>query len=395
MRTDKLSSDDEINHDKSLSFGWVVPEAVLKALSLRPAGRHRVHTLRGILGAAVIAADAHRWVSYSRREGWYTGLTRYYGAGFTYSNIIAAIELLLQAGLIEEERAEPSSRSKWQSRFRASKELLRCPPTPSRAEQEPLRLRGTDGNLVGYTDTARTTGLRRGIREINEYLGSINLTLDAPGVTRTTHHWITEENLILLTPRPRVYRSFVRGSWNLGGRFYAFWQNLPKRLRAELRINGEPVARPDYKALHPSLIYAQAGLRMDHEPYAAGPGFSYDDCKKAFNIAINARTPSAAIWAIADHLNADRSRAVDLYDVIRNRHPGIQKCFGSDAGVLLMNCDASIMSDCLKACAKDSIPALCVHDELVVPQRNESRVREIMIDTFNKHVSPLSPCLLG
>src|SRR5258708_7876137 len=109
MHTDKLSSDVEIDHDSPLSFSWVVSEADLKALGLRPASRQRGRALRGLLGAAVVAADARRWVSYSRREGWYTGLVRYYGASFTYSNIIAAMDFLLQAGLIEEERAEPSS----------------------------------------------------------------------------------------------------------------------------------------------------------------------------------------------------------------------------------------------------------------------------------------------
>jgi hypothetical protein len=244
--------------DQPLSFNWLADESILDSLNLAPKNNQRAVALRGMIGATVIAAEAGRWVAYSRRQSWYVGLPQYYGNAFTYSNITAAIEELAQAGLIEEERAAPGSYGKWQSRFRASPKLLTCPPNASPGVAEPLRLRGLDGGLIPYAETARTSRLRRELNDVNDYLGAINLTIDGPGVTRTAHHWITAVNAILVVPQPCVHRGYLRGSWNLGGRLYGFWQNLPGTLRDQLRINGEPVARPDYKQMHPAMLLCRS-----------------------------------------------------------------------------------------------------------------------------------------
>ncbi|MCF6112213.1 hypothetical protein [Mesorhizobium muleiense] len=49
-------------------------------------------------------------------------------------------------------------------------------------------------------------------------------------------------------------------TFNLHGRLYGgFWESLPKRLRADLRINGEPIADLDFASMFPRLAYARVG----------------------------------------------------------------------------------------------------------------------------------------
>ena len=48
----------------------------------------------------------------------------------------------------------------------------------------------------------------------------------------------------------------------MGGRAYGRWQDLPKNRRLQLRIEGEPVAEPDFAQMHASVLYAQRGLPL-------------------------------------------------------------------------------------------------------------------------------------
>jgi hypothetical protein len=258
-------------------------------------------------------------------------------------------------------------------------------------KHEMLRLRGCDRQLIDYRETYQTKCMRDEIMEINEAMACINLSLNAPNITCTAHHWLTNANAILITPSPQVYRVFLRGSWRFGGRLYGFWQGLPGALRGALRLDGQPVVRPDYAQLHAQMIYAQAELPIEGDAYEI-PGFSRDEVKRTFNIAINARSTRSAIGAIADSVNTDRVRATELYHAVLQRHPRISKAFGSDAGVRLMRIDSQIMISCLKSCAKAGIPALPVHDELIVPSQHGDRVVQIMIESFERQFSPITPC---
>ena len=65
-----------------------------------------------------------------------------------------------------------------------------------------------------------------------------------------------------------LHRSFSRGSFEFGGRFYSEAygvQQLTKRLRKEIIIDGEETIELDFKALHPSIIYALKGIELDED----------------------------------------------------------------------------------------------------------------------------------
>jgi hypothetical protein len=379
------------HRDYPLTLNWECDPGLIREFGLRSTSTEQADAISGVLAALLIAAEAQRRVSYSRNRNWYVGRQRYFGPSFTYRNIIAAVDKIERAGLIEHQKARPGSRG-LQSRMRASSALIE----PARLGQvlhyrlhEALKLKNGD-QLIPYRETAQTVRFRRELEEINSELGRVDVEL--PGVPRSKWHLWVNDNPILMTPRPWVHRVFLRGSWQCGGRLFGWWQTLPGNFRDQLRLNGEPVSRPDYCALHGQLLYAKRGAAMDGDIYDVGRGFSRDQGKLAFQIALNARDHRSAIAAIATHAKMARSRAVDLFDAVYDRNPRIADAFGSDAGVKLMRLDSEIMLGCLRSCASRQIPALPVHDELIVPAQYAGLAAEIMVQNFEARVFPVTPC---
>jgi hypothetical protein len=379
------------DRDDPLTLDRICDRNLIKNLGLKSKGRRYTEALSGVLACQLLAAEKKRWVSYSRNRNWYPRKQRYYGPSFTYTYVVSAVDTLDRASLIEHERARPGS-NRWQSRMRALPVLIEAGRncTLNYCLREPLRLKDADGRLISYKETAQTLRLRGEVQRINRDLADFQIEL--PGVPRTAHHLLLSGNPILLTPRPCLHRVFLRKSWQCGGRAYGWWQSLPGEYRDQILLNGEPVTRPDYSALHGQLLYAQHGVAIDCDVYDVGCGFSRDEGKLGFQIALNARDRRTAVAAIAAHLGFDRPRAAALLDAVKRRNAPVADSFGRDLGVRLMRVDSDIILGCLATCICEGIPALPVHDELIVPTRYGSRAAEIMVETFEARVTPVSPC---
>jgi hypothetical protein len=377
--------------DTPLTLNWHCDPSLIEKLGLRPKSARHLDALTGVVGALLTAAEAAQWISYSRNRNRYSGQQRYQGPSFIYRHIIPAVDDLDRADLIEHRKAKPSSRNGWQSRMRASPALLEQAGDSVLVHRvrELLRLKD-GGQLISYADTAQTIRWRRELEEVNAALAKIKI--DLPGVPRTARHFLVSDNPILITPPPAMYRIFVRGTWRCGGRCYAWWQSCPGNVRGCFHLNGEPVARPDYCALHAQILYAKRGIAMDGDVYDVGAGFTRDQGKLAFQVALNARNRTTAIGAIAKNANLDWLRAKALLDAVKSRNAPIANAFGTDIGVKLMRLDSEIILDCLKTCISEAIPVLPVHDELVVPARLACRAAEIMVQNFESRVSPVTPC---
>jgi hypothetical protein len=84
--------------------------------------------------------------------------------------------------------------------------------------------------------------------------------------------------------------------------------------------------------------------------------------------------------------DSDYARATQGIDAIREKHSGIASAFGSDNGVEIQFRDSEIIREVISACAKEGIPALPVNDEVIMPERYEGRLSEIMIRAFEQRV---------
>jgi hypothetical protein len=264
--------------------------------------------------------------------------------------------------------------------------LDQCPLHSSQREVIWLRDRS---ELVDYEDTPEIHQMRREIEAINSSMSKLVVDLDAAGVTKEGRYWIVDGAYFVPTP-PMVRRIFSRGSFEKGGRLYGWWQGLPSRYRAAIRIDGDPVLEPDFSQFHAAIIYGLRGIVLVGDAYETVE-FPRTEGKLAFNIALNAGNERGAVAAIAHHLSIERSRASLLLRAIRRKHKPIDDVFCSDAGVSLMRIDSEITLHAVKDCQSQGIGVLPVHDSLVVPARHVGNAADAMVKAFASRI-PQAKC---
>jgi len=204
-------------------------------------------------------------------------------------------------------------------------------------------------------------------------------------------------------PAP-LYRVFNRGRWSLGGRYYGGqWQGWCKADRHTITIDGEPTAELDYAGYHPRMLYHLQGIDPGPPgPDRSGPGWDPYQiswprpyAKLGLNIAINAQTRLAALRACARHQGSlsgpdgeslprlshkEWERVLDELDA---RHPDIQHCLGSDAGIRLQALDAKVCGAVIFSAALQGIPILSVHDSFICRQQDQATVLELMTKAYS------------
>jgi hypothetical protein len=85
-----------------------------------------------------------------------------------------------------------------------------------------------------------------------------------------------------------------------------------------------PIAECDYRSLHAAMLYNQVGIPFEGDAYDVD-GFSRDEVKAGFNIALNAKNDRAAVAALADKLDCDRGPAGDNITATKRRHRPIER----------------------------------------------------------------------
>ncbi|MCJ2137326.1 helix-turn-helix domain-containing protein [Methylobacterium sp. J-026] len=391
----ELGDEPPAERDRPLTFHWRprTGETLNSSVFTSMQGTDREISRQHIIAEAMLAHEEGRYVSYSRRKAFYTGRRRYHGTAFTYTNVLSCVEELLRQGLIEEERASPGNLG-WQSRFRASTKLAEaCSDVEFHHKLIGLIfLKDADGNLVDYQDTDATIRMTRELRAINADLASLRVELPGPDVVRSRHH-IVVDGAYYRPTKGALYRIFNRRSFALGGRAFGWWQNLPSRWRRRLVIDGEPVVEPDFAQLHPSLLYALCGCRLDGDAYETGE-FSREHGKLAFNVALNTKTPQGTIAALANkpRWTLSRAQTADLLAALARRNAPIAGYLHADRGIALMNIDSRITVRAVRRCIAVGIPVLPVHDSMLTPRRYESRVAEIMEESAEFVLKRPKPC---
>jgi hypothetical protein len=383
----------EGTRDKPLTMNWgpVEPDAY-DSLGLRDLRPLAMTARKQIITEVLVAGN--RFTSYSRRRAFYTESQRYYRPTYSYRGIIPAVEQLAIEGLIEHEKVPPGHRG-FQSRFRATPDLLK-ELSAVQVQYKPLELivlRDADGNPVDYQDNRETRAMRKRLTELNEALLSQQIGVG--------DRIIREGDRLDNGGRAQaqLHRVFHRGDFANGGRFYGgHWQNIPAEGgRDQITINGEPTAEVDYRGLHIRLLYQEAGEEMPTDPYDFAPR---KQAKLALLIAINARSHSSAVRALADALRREGgigdpyATAQKLIRAAKARHPDIAWALASDAGVRLMRKDSElaerIMFETVRAIG---IVPLAVHDSFIVPASQKGRLMESMEDAIScGNSAPRFPC---
>ena len=343
-------------------------------------------------------------IFYSRDRNYYADTRkqkRYFPNWYSYRNVIAAVEALEEAGLIEHWRTKP--KAKLRSRFRVSPSPLsilesRCIDFIC-APRETIVLRSADGLPIDYRETDRTFELRRDVEDHNAFLSDFEIGIDHPDIVDEPNGFLRVQGC-WLDPRRGSYRRIFKGRFCCGGRWYGpWWQNLPKDVRPGLLINGEATAELDYRACHLRLLYAQRGLALPFKIHTADPyevpGFPRTLTKFAFNVMLNAKTKRKALGAIEKRLKVDglfevREHARALTNAVADHFHDLGQVWCTGMGMRLQNTDAEICRRVQRQLRKADVPALSVHDSFIVPASAQELVNDVMEEEMSRACKGLS-----
>jgi len=370
------------NRDRPLSFNWRCDVEEIAALLSLPA----VRSTKGARVQAAIVADAllsahydpDRWISYSRRNGWWHAARLYHDSDFSFYTVIPTIDGLIEAGILVDHDLRPAGLSSGiQSSYRPARWLADIGlPKLHHKVGELIRLKDADGKLTDYKDTKRIIRDRALLSKINLAVAEADIKIESPEAV-IEGEVIRFGKLAIYTAKKSLYRVY-KGSWALGGRYYgAWWQSCPPRYRKFITINGQATVERDYSQIHPRLLYKMAGQTLNGDAYEVS-GWHRDLGKIAFNMILNAQTLSGAQRALADDLQGDLDAAKALIEDIKTKHPNVQEYFHTGIGMRLQNVDSEMCRSVLSELHRKSIIALPIHDSFIVAEEHENALEKAM-----------------
>ena len=401
--------DNEPDRDKPLRSHWKANDYAFLAelnLPIAPNKKYAMTRESILIEArryAVVAPG--RWVSYSRSKNFYT--RKYRRTFYSYQTVRWAVDSLTALGLLENEIAKnrpPRAGSRGvQSSFRATEKLISSVVLPELryVPENLIVLKYSDKRRIGFRETAFTAKTRRNLEKINASLRSLNIELmPMPNLkVDGTIYEFTKPNGEILSgdlQQNQHYRVFNNGRWKYGGRFYGpCWQSMPKVLRKQLTLDGEPTIETDYPNLHPWLIYAEAGIALFGDAYQIS-GFDRKLSKIAFNVMVNADSDLQALRAIAEKIGCVGSyeKAGAIMTAIRLRHGSVERFFCSGAGRRLQRIDSDLAEAVILAANRAGIAILSVHDSFITQKRHEARILTIMSEqlerVLHRHIYPVN-----
>lgn len=285
------------------------------------------------------------------------------------------------------------------------------------------------GPRLPFDETPQTAELRRDIRAFNEFLEKQTIGwADTPEAHEAWHTFTTgkgsKRRSVDIT-RVRLRRVF-NIDWVRGGRYYGgWWQVVPGRFRQYITINGEPTVELDFEALHLRLCYA---LHKLPAPDLTEVGQWYEipgidvrwrpilklltnqmlncaDIERAIKATMDVRKKRSErkdpdkpsdreLWqdfvAMCIDRNGGLKRGAVTSELRRwatlivQRHQPIERWFKTpDGGAFLQNADSWLMWVVLELAMANNIPALPIHDSVVVRASDADFMRTIMTVAFN------------
>jgi len=340
----------------------------------------------------------------------------------THRPTVKAVAVLHDAGYIEQHIGFFSNTKKRRTRIRATAILvalfIKHHVTLSTIDPlaiDPVQLRGPKikGTKAASIDISRGTYAavarphKAGVTRINSALATANIELNLDEQTFIDHYIARPSGKKNLTPphplRNRLYRVF-NVTFDQGGRFYGHWaQGIPRDLRQFICINGEPTIELDFKAIHPTLLYAECGESFEGEVYL--PASHPKEYRPVFKLLMLAAINAADLnWAIRGarhciHSHEDLLRDYPeclrdgwlrpAFEALKNMHKTIGHYFFTGAGQRLQRMDSEIAELVMITLLTNDIVAVPVHDSFLVAHQHEAALREAML-TCSKEVCGVS-----
>ena len=236
----------------------------------------------------------------------------------------------------------------------------------------------TERDWVNYTDTAETNAMRADMRRINAWLEDAAISFEDDGGEPVDVHDRTLRRMFMIHEGDPLEQRF-----DLSGRLYGgFWQNLKRKRRAGIGIDGEPVALLDYSSMFTRLAYASKGIEPPNGDLYAIPGL--EQHRNAVKVGVNALLFARRTLGRWPSTEEDDQQPPAGWTMPRFRkalidyHPAISDCFGTGLGYSLMHIESEIMVRVLTQLASEKVVALPLHDGMLVRRFDTAIGREVM-----------------
>ena len=193
-------------------------------------------------------------------------------------------------------------------------------------------------------------------------------------------------------------RRIFRDNLKSNGRFHGpIYQQMNKKFREYILIDGEETVELDYEAMHVRMLYHAIGIDYKDDPFDMPSKESRYFVKKLGLMMLNSKSKRAAILAIVfgfakEGINITRITAKDILDKFCKRHEPISKFFYNSRWRSLFLAESDIIYGILMELKKKSIVGLPIHDSIIVKKKHEELLRSLMIEKY-KDVFKFAPLI--
>ena len=364
-----------------------------------------------VVANAVLAYWQGARVHYSRDNSFYAAVRAGVPSWFSRSTVVAAVDLLAVAGLLDVLRTAPSPSARHRSRFSATPHLIQAvgldhisglvfeeaPPVILRCREDRRALEPL--SVLRQAEMVEFNALTLDVRACNEFLASFEISLrgDAAQALPTGLLKIGDT---CVNPRLRRYHRVFNGDMQHGGRWYGpWWQSVPSAVRPSLLIDGEPTVEIDYAACQLRLMFSYLGLPDPLNGEIRGNGQSADlysidgvhreTVKLALLMLTNAPSQRSARRALAAQLDTipPKSRGPEadrIMGAVRRRFTALEPLWCSGIGLRLQRTDSDVCAQVQLDMRSAGLPVLSIHDSFACWERTEPDLRACMRNAFEK-----------
>lgn len=221
----------------------------------------------------------------------------------------------------------------------------------------PRQKRGS-APLIAFQHSPELTKLQNQVADLNGWFAGFEIELDECALPKP-HPDLTDR---------LVRRYFSNGRFDHGGRLFGgFWLSMRKQERRALRLSGEPVVALDYRQMAPRLLYARARATPPDDCYAV-PGYRHhrEGWKKLLNALLfdgdaRERMPQGIRSQLPSRMSYEQAKHL----LLAHNH-SIAHLIRDGVGFELMFAESELMIATLFALRAQDVPALPVHDGLLV-----------------------------
>lgn len=238
------------------------------------------------------------------------------------------------------------------------------------------------GPDLEYRDNAYTRQARSELQTLNAWLEQADLSFDAAV--------LEDDDRAIDTSDRRLRRIFTRGSFESGGRLFGgFWQRLKSSERlAGLTIDDAPAAYLDYGQMTARIAYGEAGADLPPGDLYVVAGLEpfREGVKKLISALLFAdtrlqRKPQGTARLLPRHYSM-----AELTERVRQAHGPIANFFERGMGHHLQFRESEVLVAALLALRDAGIPALPVHDAVLVRYDQANTAAETMVRVFREKI---------